>query len=482
MVDAPSPLWTSDEAAAASGGAALGTWAINGVSIDTRSLQPGNLFVALKDVRDGHDFVAGAFAAGAEAALVSRDVLGGHPGLLVGDVLDGLEKLGVAARARNAGVISAVTGSVGKTSVKEMLARIFRAAGHAHWSDKSFNNHWGVPLTLARMPRETERAIFEIGMNTPGEIGPRSHMVKPHIAMITRIAPAHLEGMGSVQGVADEKSQIFAGLLPGGAAILPEKDAFFAYLKTKALQLQPSAKVYAYGGVAGKSSAAPVAYGTDGRTSRISVDVMGETVTVALDAVGEHWASNASLALLAAVLAGVNAKMAAEALSGYAPPAGRGTAETLSLPKGGEAMLIDDAYNANPESMRAAIEGFAARPGRKIVALGEMRELGPTSAELHAGLADAIIMAKVSDAVLSGGEMSHLAAALRQRAPKMRVEHVTGPAEAADQVKSWLEPGDALLIKGSNASGMAKVGTALRQMSTSAGKPQNATPQKASGA
>ena len=224
-------------------------WAINGVSIDTRSLQPGNLFVALKDVRDGHDFVADAFAAGAEAALVSRDVLGGHPGLLVGDVLDGLEKLGLAARARNAGVISAVTGSVGKTSVKEMLARFFRAAGHAHWSDKSFNNHWGVPLTLARMPRETERAIFEIGMNTPGEIGPRSHMVRPHIAMITRIAPAHLEGMGSVEGVADEKSQIFAGLLPGGSAILPAKDKFLERLQAAALKLQGDpAAVAGHGG------------------------------------------------------------------------------------------------------------------------------------------------------------------------------------------------------------------------------------------
>ena len=475
MVDASSPLWTSHEAASATGGAALGTWAINGVSIDTRSLQPGNLFVALKDVRDGHDFVAGAFAAGAEAALVSRDVLGGHPGLLVGDVLDGLEKLGLAARARNSGVISAVTGSVGKTSVKEMLARIFRSAGHAHWSDRSFNNHWGVPLTLARMPRETERAIFEIGMNTPGEIGPRSHMVRPHIAMITRIAPAHLEGMGSVEGVADEKSQIFAGLLPGGAAILPAKDKFLERLQAAALKLQPSAKIFTYGGMAGKASATPAAYDTDGLTSHISVDVMGETVSLSLDAVGEHWASNASLALLAAVLAGVPAKAAAEALSGYAPPAGRGTAETLKLPRGGEATLVDDAYNANPESMRAAIEGFAARPGRKIVALGEMRELGPTSAELHAGLSDAIIKANVAAVVLSGGEMSHLVAALKSRAPQMSVEHVTGPAEAADQVKSWLEPGDAVLIKGSNASGMAKVGTALRQMSASAAKPQNAS-------
>ena len=333
MVDALSPLWTSDEAAAATGGKALGTWAVNGVSIDTRSLQPGNLFVALKDVRDGHEFVGSAFAAGAEAAFVSRDVLGGHPGLLVDDVLPALERLGAAARARNSGVISAVTGSVGKTSVKEMLARIFRAAGHAHWSDKSFNNHWGVPLTLARMPRETERAIFEIGMNTPGEIAPRSHMVQPHIAMITRIAPAHLEGMGSVEGVADEKSQIFAGLLPGGAAILPAKDKFLERLRAAALQLQPSAEVFTFGGAAGKHSATPVSYQTDGRYSTISIDVMGDVVTVKLDAVGEHWAANAALALLAATLAGVAPKAAAEALSGYAPPAGRGVAETLKLPR-----------------------------------------------------------------------------------------------------------------------------------------------------
>ncbi len=474
---AMTPLWTSEEAEKATGGKALGTWAVNGVSIDTRSLQPGNLFVALKDVRDGHDFVGNAFAAGAEAALVSRDVIGGHPGLMVGDVLEGLEKLGLAARARNSGVSAAVTGSVGKTSVKEMLARIFRAAGRAHWSDKSFNNHWGVPLTLARMPRETERAIFEIGMNTPGEIAPRSKMVRPQISMITRVAPAHLQGMGSVEAVADEKAQIFAGLEAGGTAILPEKDYFFARLKKHAEQLQPSADILTYGGARGPASATPVSYETDGITSRIAIDVMGDLVIVKLDAVGEHWAGNAALAMLAAVVAGVAPHAAAEALSGYAPPAGRGVAETIRLPQGGDVTLVDDAYNANPESMRAAIEGFSRRPGRKVVALGEMRELGDGSAALHAGLAQPLINAKVSAAVLSGGEMKHLADALRQRDPAMRVEHVTGPAEASEAVKSWLQPGDAVLIKGSNASGMAKVGTALRQMSESA-----ASSQKASGA
>jgi UDP-N-acetylmuramoyl-tripeptide--D-alanyl-D-alanine ligase len=468
------PLWTSEEAARATGGKMLGTWGVSGVSIDTRSLKPGELFVALKDLRDGHDFVAAAFAAGAEAALVSRDVLGGHPGLLVDDVLTGLEKLGLAARARTAATCAAVTGSMGKTSVKEMLARIFRAVGQAHWSDKSFNNHWGVPLTLARMPRETERAIFEIGMNTPGEIAPRSKMVRPHISMITRVAPAHLQGMGSVEAVADEKSQIFAGLEPGGAAILPEKDAFFARLKAAALTLQPSAEVLTYGGARGPKSATPISYRTDGRTARIEVDVMGDVVTVSLDAVGEHWAANAALALIASSIGGVAPRTAADALSGYAPPSGRGTAETLHLPMGGEVLLIDDAYNANPASMRAAIEGFAQRPGRKIVALGEMRELGEGSAALHAGLAGAVAAANVSAAVLSGAEMSHLAAELRRTSAHIRVEHVTGSAEAAEVVKTWLQPGDAILIKGSNASGMSRVGASLREMSDAA-KPQNAT-------
>lgn len=471
------PLWTSEEAADATGGAAQGAWAVGGVSIDTRSLKPGDMFVALKDVRDGHDFVDNAYAAGAGAALVSRDVLAGRPGLVVDDVLPALEKLGLAARQRTGATCAAVTGSVGKTSVKEMLARIFRAAGRAHWSDKSFNNHWGVPLTLARMPRETERAIFEIGMNTPGEIAPRSHMVRPHLAMITRIAPAHLQGMGSVEGVADEKSQIFAGLVPGGSAILPAKDYFFERLKRRALELQPTAEVFTYGGAPDRHGATPLSYDTNGLSSRIGIDVMGETVEVVLDAVGEHWASNAALALMAAKITGVEPRHAAESLSGYAPPAGRGVAEALRLPQGGDVTLVDDAYNANPESMRAAIEGLARRPGRRLVALGEMKELGDGSAALHAGLAGAIVSAGVSAAVLSGEEMRHLADELRARDASIRVEHVTGPAEAAELVKSWLEPGDVVLIKGSNASGMARVGTVLRQMSQSV-----AEAQKASGA
>ncbi len=469
------PLWTSHDAASASGGKAQGGWACTGVSIDTRSLAKGDLFVALKDVRDGHDFVDAAFSAGASAALVSSDVLAGRPGLIVDDVLGGLEKLGLAARARTQAVCTAVTGSVGKTSVKEMLARIFRAAGSAHWSDKSFNNHWGVPLTLARMPAQTQRAIFEIGMNTPGEIGPRSLMVQPQVAMITRIAAAHLAGMGSIEAVAGEKSQIFAGLQHGGAAILPAKDHFVERLKLAALRLQPSVRIFTFGGEAGAASATPLSCETDGATSRIRVDVMGERVETVLDAVGEHWALNAALALLAAKLAGVDAKAAAEALSGYAPPAGRGVAETLALPGGGTFTLVDDSYNANPESMRAALEGFAQRPGRRIVALGEMRELGPDAGALHAGLAGPIVAAGAAAAVLSGEGMRPLAAELTSRNKAMRVVHASGPDEASSVVKSLLEPGDAVLIKGSNASGMSRVGTALRKMAADAARSQKAS-------
>ena len=215
------PLWTASEAAAATGGTVTGDWSVSGMCIDTREIKPGDMFVALKAERDGHDFVDAAFKGGASSALVSRDIEG-QPVLKVGDTLKGLEALGLAARARSSAVHAAITGSVGKTSIKEMIAQIFRAAGPAHWNVKSFNNHWGVPLTLARMPRDTQRAIFEIGMNTPGEIAPRSRMVCPQIAMVTRIAGAHLEGMGSIDAVADEKSDIFAGLEQGGIAILPD--------------------------------------------------------------------------------------------------------------------------------------------------------------------------------------------------------------------------------------------------------------------
>ena len=462
-----SPLWTSADAIAATGGETSADWDATGISIDTRSLQPGDLFVALQDQRDGHEFAQAAFAAGASAALVDHELEGCGPQLVVKDVLPALEAMGIAARARSGAIRTAVTGSVGKTSVKEMLARIYHAAGAAHWSVKSFNNHWGVPLTLARMPENTERAVFEIGMNTPGEIGPRSAMVRPNHAIITMIAGAHLEGMGSIEAVAKEKAAVFSGLEIGGSAILPADDNFHDVLKTMAREHQPKAKFYAFGRSATKG-AIITSYETDGETSTIGINVLGETASTNLNAVGEHWAWNAAIALLAAKLAGIDASQAAEALTGYTPPPGRGTSETLALPGGGEITLIDDAYNANPESMRAALISLNSRPaGRRILALGEMLEIGEMSEFEHAALSHPVIAAEADIVFLAGAEMQHLADAL----PGTIQQHLAVKAnDLFTELKNTLRSGDLLLIKGSNASGMGKLADQLRQWSAAADK------------
>ncbi|MEO1100729.1 MAG: UDP-N-acetylmuramoyl-tripeptide--D-alanyl-D-alanine ligase [Pseudomonadota bacterium] len=454
-------LWTSQELEAATGGAANAPFAVSGLSIDTRSLQPGDLFVALKDVRDGHDFVSAAFEAGASGALVSRPC-GGRAELVVDDVQSAIEAIGVAARMRSAAVRTAVTGSVGKTSVKEMLARMYRAAGPAHWPEKSFNNHWGVPLTLARMPEVTERAIFEIGMSTPGEIAPRSRMVRPHHAMITRIAPAHLEGVGSIEAVADEKSDIFAGLEAGGTIILPADDVFLERMTEHARSYCPTASVETFG-AAREAAARVVDYESDGETSLVSLVVVGRDVKVRLNALGAHWAVNAAAALLMASQTGISIEDAAEALNGYAPPPGRGVAEMILLPGGGKATLIDDAYNANPASMRAALDGLTRRTGaRRIVALGEMLEIGAGAEAAHRDLASDVEASGAEAAFLAGGLMQALSEAL----PGTIQQHWAVKADdlSAD-VKNTLRNGDVILIKGSNASGMGRLANELRTWS-----------------
>ena len=464
------PLWTSAEIAAATGGTVSDEFAVFGLSIDTRTLDAGDLFVALKDVRDGHDFVSAAFDGGAEGALVSRDV-GGGPTVRVDDVLTGLEQLGLAARDRATDCYrTAVTGSVGKTSVKEMLARIYRALGPAHWNERSFNNQWGVPLTLARMPKETRRAIFEIGMNTPGEIAPRSVMVQPHAALITKIAPAHLEGVGSIEGVAKEKSDIFAGLLPGGVAVLPHEDRFLDYLKAEAKAHQPDCQIKTFGMDRNADAYVHQIY-TDAFAMSVYLVVQGVEVCVELNAIGEHWAMNAAAALLLACQDdSVDVMAAAEALSGYAPPAGRGTAEILKLPNGGEVTLIDDAYNANPESMRAALKSFGERPGtRHIAVLGEMLEVGATSAAEHAALAGPIRAAGVTKAYLAGDGMVPLVEALCGKSAERTESIWSVKAEGFENdLKNALKDGDLLLLKGSNASGINRLADRLRQWSASA--------------
>ncbi len=454
------PLWTASEAAAATGGKAIGNWTVNGISIDTRTIAPGDLFVALKDVRDGHDFVPTAYEKGAGACLVSRPI-SDVPALQVGDTLDALEKLGLAARARTQAFCCAVTGSVGKTSVKEMLAQMFSAYGPAHWNVKSFNNHFGVPITLARMPQRTERAVFEIGMNTPGEIAPRSEMVRPHAALITKIAPAHLEGMGSEEAVAAEKAAIFAGLLEGGTAILPANSRFYSYLVSEVERYCSSARIVTFG--AEGADACVTGIRSDGVESTFFIRVFGEDTQVTINAVGEHWGENVIAAVLMAVTSGLSVQQAATALGGYAPPEGRGRAEWLSLDDAGKALLVDDAYNANPESMRAALSGFATRPAtRRLIALGEMKELGPEADALHAGLAPHILACQPEIVFLAGEGIRPLLAALE---PHVKTVWSEKASDLQEKVNKLLTNGDVLLIKGSNASGMRSLADALRERS-----------------
>ena len=459
------PLWTSSDIELVTGGKASAPFAVTGtISIDTRSLQPGDLFVALKDQRDGHEFCAAAFEAGAAGALVSRRITNG-PHVETDDTLSALEQLGIAARIRCGAHRTAVTGSVGKTSVKEMLARIYRAFGPAHWNVKSFNNHWGVPLTLARMPEETERAVFEIGMSTPGEIAPRSQMVRPHCGIVTKIAAAHLEGLGSVSEIAREKSDIFAGMEAGGTFVLPADDEFCDFLAGRARRYCPTGNVETFGR-SEHATARIVGYETDGAQSRIQLDIVGKPLLVTIDAVGEHWAYNVAAAVLAASQAGNTVEDCAEALSGYAPPPGRGTAETLHLPGGGSYTMIDDSYNANPASMRAALEALSRRgSGRRIVALGEMVEIGETSPAEHAALAGPVIESGAVEAFLAGEGMGYLADALPSPIQQVWAANVQ---DLWNAVENALRDGDVLLIKGSNASGMGKLADRLRQVSEAA--------------
>jgi UDP-N-acetylmuramoyl-tripeptide--D-alanyl-D-alanine ligase len=488
------PLWTSEEIAKATGGRVTGAFEASGLSIDTRSLEPGDLFVALEDVRDGHDFVQDAFRAGASAALVARELAeAAGPLIIVDDVMTALEAMGLYARDRaDTARRVAVTGSVGKTSVKEMIARIFRGQGRAHWSVKSFNNHWGVPLTLARMPADTEFAVFEIGMSTPGEIAPRSIMVQPHAAVITRIAPAHLEGLGSIEGVAREKADITAGLSDeAGTVILPAHDEMLDVLISHVRSQKPGAGLAFFGPegacrrqaarIGISKTAAVTGYTPSNDAAAVTVELSGQAVPVRIDAVGEHWADNVACALLAATVSGgIDAARAARDLAGYTPPPGRGTAETLSLPGGGSFVLIDDAYNANPASMRAALSSFAARNGkRRMVALGEMLEVGPSAMEEHSSLAKPVGDAQADVAFLAGEGIRPLKDALESQievrwAPK---------ADGLDAlVKNSLRDGDLLLIKGSNASGMGGLADRLRQWSKTAdGQVMDGGPPRAAG-
>jgi UDP-N-acetylmuramoyl-tripeptide--D-alanyl-D-alanine ligase len=469
-----SALWTRDDAVTATGGTSPRDWVASGVSIDTRSIAPGDLFVALSAARDGHDFVADALARGAAAALVSRvpeGVPADAPLLVVGDVLDGLRALGRAARARFAGRVVAVTGSVGKTGTKEMLRTALGAQGSVHAAEKSFNNHWGVPLTLARMAPDRDFAVFEIGMNAPGEIAPLAEMVRPHVAIVTTVEAVHLAAFRNLAGIAREKASIVRGLEPGGAVVLNRDTPTYPVLLAAAR----------------RAGVRPIRFGATGRPEYRLTEVLVEgPVTCGaavagrrkfyyrLAAPGRHLAMNA-LGVLAAVEAlGGDLGRAVIALGGWQVPDGRGARWRVSLGPGGidgAITVIDESYNANPAAMAAAFEVFAGvRPedgigrvsrGRRIAFLGDMLELGPEEQALHAGLAQVPALARISTVHCAGNRMRALYDALPGG---QRGEWFADAEAMAAKVPRLVDAGDIAMVKGSNGSRVGQVVEALKRL------------------
>ena len=459
-------LWTAAEAAAATDGRVAGDWSVTGISIDSRSVAAGDLFVALSAARDGHDFVADALARGAVAALVSRVPEGVDPArcLIVGDVMEGLRALGAAGRARTQARVIAVTGSVGKTTVKEMLRAALSAQGRTHAAEASFNNHWGVPITLARMPADTEFAVIEIGMNHPGEIAPLARLARPHVAVVTTVAPAHLEAFGVIEGIAHEKAAIYEGLEPGGIALAHADVGTAEILFDKARACADRLIRFGVGkGVEARLIEAQVAEAA----TVIRAEILGTERLIKIGAPGRHYAMNALIALPAAEAAGADATQAALALAGWTPFEGRGTRERLMLSAADdlEIELIDDAFNANPASVAASLEMLAAAlpqgQGRRIAVLGDMLELGPTGPALHAAIADNPALAQIAAIHTVGPLMEHLHKALPGR---VRGRHVETAEEMAAALPQKLRRGDVLLIKGSKGIKVSRVVDALRKL------------------
>jgi UDP-N-acetylmuramoyl-tripeptide--D-alanyl-D-alanine ligase len=455
------PLWTSEEAAAATGGQASARFIASGLSIDTRTLEPGDLFVALKDNRDGHEFVAAAFANGAAAALVSQQVAVNAPLLKVADTIEGLRALGAASRARSRAKILAVTGSVGKTSTKEALRLVLGHFGKTHASAASYNNHWGVPLSLARMARDDAFGVFEIGMNHAGEIAPLAKLAEPHVAIVTTVEAVHMEFFGSVEGIAEEKGEIFSGLVPGGTAVVNRDNPYFTLLRNKAERF--GAHVLGFG-AHGEADAQLVAIAPDGDGSAVTAMICGRPLRYRLGAPGRHIAQN-SLAVLASVQAlGLDLDDAAAVLADLAPPKGRGARSVIESPAG-RVLLIDESYNANPASMKAALALLGeSRPdgaGRRIAVLGDMLELGAGGPAYHAGLAPAIEAADADLVFLSGPLMEHLWDVLP---PYRRGAKAPSAAQLAELLIAELKRGDVIMVKGSFGSRMGQVVEALKAL------------------
>lgn len=469
LKQAPSnTLWTSSEATKAVNGRASGEWFATGVSIDTRTLEQGDLFVALQgDNSDGHAHVKAALDKGAAAAIVSKTIEGVDEGklLIVEDTFKALQDLGKAARNRSAARIVGITGSVGKTGTKEMLGRAFSQFGNTSWSAKSYNNHWGVPLSLARMHAGSDFGIFEMGMNNPDEITPLTQAVRPNIAIITTVAPVHVGNFkDGIAGIAKAKAEIFSGLEKGGVAILNKDNKHFAMLSQEAKN-HGVEKILTFG-EAEDADARLIDCLVASNGVRVHANILGEEITYVLKDAGWHIAINSLSVLLAVKLSGQDITKAAKALEQIEPPAGRGKREFLDIGDASNPVtLIDESYNASPVAMQAAFKVLAlidpGRNGRRIAILGDMLELGADGAKIHAELALPLKAANIDLVYTCGALMKNLHNALPNDNRKF---HAENSLELGQIVPDVLVPGDVVMVKGSLGSKMNVVVEALRAL------------------
>jgi UDP-N-acetylmuramoyl-tripeptide--D-alanyl-D-alanine ligase len=462
-------LWTTDAMATAMGAQRQGVLpqAASGISIDSRTIEPGDVFFAIAgDHRDGHEFVASSLAAGAAVAVVASDRRAQFPNdaplLVVPDVRPALRDLAAAARARTGAKVIGVTGSVGKTGTKEALKLALGKDGETHASVASYNNHWGVPLSLARCPASARYAVLEMGMNHAGEIAPLSRLARPHVALITTIAPVHLEFFGSLTKIAEAKAEIFLGVEPGGSAVINRDIAQFALLKRRAKEAGIE-RVVSFGERA-EADARLIKCSLHPRCSTVQADILGVELTYKIAAPGRHLVLNSLAVLAAAVLVDADLALAALALGELRPIAGRGAPIEIDLP-GGPALVLDESYNANPTSVGAALALLGQAPlgpqGRRIAVLGDMLELGPKGPALHRGLA-ASVAANAIDLVFCCGPLMR---SLWQALPATRRGgYAEDSAALESQVLPAIRAGDVIMVKGSLGSRMAPIVRALQRV------------------
>lgn len=472
------PLWTAAEAAAATDGMAAGAdWSVAGISIDSRTCRAGDLFIALKGPNfDGHDYAAQALAKGAGAIMVHRPpqgVAADAPMLVVDDTMQALNDLATAARLRCDGRIVAITGSVGKTGTKEALRTALQAQGRTYATEGNLNNQWGVPLSLARLPRDTQFGVFELGMNHAGEIAPLSRLVEPDVAIITTVEAVHIEFFPSVEAIADEKSAIFAGMGPNGVAIVNRDNLHFPRMVAHA-RTQGIARVWSFR-EHGDADAHLLDYSLHATASAVAASIRGQALQYSLPLPGKHNVLNSLAVLLAVRAVGGDVVVAARSFAKLAAGKGRGARQRLAIPAG-PILLIDESYNASPASVSAAIAvlGQAEMPGsyagatRRIAVLGDMLELGERSAELHAGLACKLVKGDIDLVFACGPAMGHLYEALP---PKLRGGYAADSQALAPLVAGALTAGDIVMVKGSLGSRMSHVLTAIDGLAGAAATP-----------